>query len=354
MKKIFFALLLILLLAILLFVLWPSPISAVAWTPPVSQGFTGPFEKNERLDEMRFLVQDECIGCEAPVISPDGKYIYAGESDGDILRFDIGGGASTLINNTGGRPLGLHFSPDGDLIIADAKRGLLRCDLQSGDMEILTNAYQDEQMGFVDDLDIDSSGVIYFSDASEKYGYDQVIHDLMEHQAHGALYAYDPATKTTSRLLDDLYFANGVALAEDESYLLFNETGLYSVSKYWLKGAKKGTREYVFDNLPGFPDNIRTGGDGIFWLTLVSPRDPALDDLMPKPGMRNLIMKLPKSIQPAATHYGCIVGITGDGEVKYNFQSSDPAFVEITCVQPYKDKIYLGSLVDTGISYIQL
>ena len=354
MKRILIISLFIVCIALLFLLVWPSPIAAVAWLPEENEGFTGQFEQNERLDAMQFLVKNECVGCEAPVISPDGRFIYAGESDGDILRFGLDGDSATLIGNTGGRPLGMHFSPEGDLIIADAQRGLLRCALASGDIEILTTNYQDLKFGFVDDLDIDSTGLIYFTDASSKYGYDQVIEDLMEHQPHGALYSYEPATRTTTLLLDNLYFANGVALAEDESYLLFNETGDYSVSKYWLKGAKKGQREYVLKNLPGFPDNIRAGGDGVFWLTLVSPRDESLDKLMPKPAIRNLIMKLPKSLQPAATHYACVIGITDDGSVKYNFQSSNPKFIEITCVQPHKDRLYFGSLVDTGIAFLDL
>ena len=354
MKKTLFLILLLILIAAIYLLIAPSPISAVSWSPKEDKGFTGFFAANEKLDELQYLIKDECVGCEAPVISPDGNYIYAGEEDGDILRFNINGGTSQIIANTGGRPLGLHFSPAGDLIVADAKAGLLRCDVNNGDIEILTSTYEDEPLGFVDDLDIDSSGLIYFSDASDAYGFDEVMYDLMEHQPHGALYSYDPETKTTTRLLDDLYFANGVALAVDETYVLFNETGTYSVSKYWLKGTKKGTREYVFDNLPGFPDNIRTGADGIYWLTLVAPRQKSLDDLMSKPDIRNMIMKLPQSVQPAATHYGCVLGITGEGEVRYNFQSTDPKFVEITTVQPFQDKLYLGSLVDTGIAYLQL
>lgn len=37
-------------------------------------------------------------------------------------------------------------------------------------------------------------------------------------------------------LLKDLYFANGVALSKDESFVLVAETFQYRISRYWLKG----------------------------------------------------------------------------------------------------------------------
>ncbi len=177
---------------------------------------------------------------------------------------------------------------------------------------------------------------------------------MMERIPHGALYSYNPATKTTDLLLDELYFANGVALAEDESFVLINETGNVSISKVWLKGPKAGTREFLNDNLPGYPDNVTTGTNGIFWLTLVSPRAQSTDDMMPSPFLRKLIMKLPKSMHPAPIHYACVVGLNANGDVIHNYQSSHPKFVEITSVTEHDGKIYLGSLVDTGIAYIDI
>jgi len=196
--------------------------------------------------------------------------------------------------------------------------------------------------------------VIYFSDASSKYGYSEVIADMMERRPHGALYSYDPGNGKTKLLLDDLYFANGVAISADERFLFINETSNYSFSKYWLKGPKKGTREFINDNLPGFPDNVTLGESGTFWLTLVAPRQQALDDIMPNPKIRSLYMKLPKAMHPGATHYGCIVGLDDNGNVTHNFQSSHPKFVEITSATEHKGWLYFGSLVDTGIARIRI
>ncbi len=354
MKKLLLLLLLIIIVLVLYILIKPSPIDPVAWTPPTNAGFTGPFEMNEKLDRLEFLIRDECEGCEDLAFDSTGLYVYSGNVDGDILQIHLESRETKVVANTGGRPLGMIFDADGKLIIADARKGLLEVDVSIGDVKLLTDSYNGEQLKFVDDLDIDSSGIIYFSDASSKYGYDEVIADLMERRPHGALYAYNPANQQTTLLLDDLYFANGVAISAKEDFLFINETGNYSISKYWLKGPKKGTREFVNDNLPGFPDNITQGASGTFWLTLVSPRQQSLDDIMPNTTLRNLVMKLPKSMHPAPTHYACVVGLDDNGNVTHNFQSSHPKFVEITSVTEHNGKLYFGSLVDTGIGVMDI
>lgn len=354
MKKLVLFLLLAILLVVVVFILTPSPIDPASWDPPINNGFTGEFAANEKLDDLAFLIDDVCIGCEDLAFDTTANVVYSGEVDGDIIRVNLQSKNTEVIANTGGRPLGMQIHPNGELIIADAIKGLLSLNLQSKKVSLLTKSYQDEELKFVDDLDIDTSGVIYFSDASSKYGFDEVMNDIMEHRPHGALYTYDPSTAKTELLLDDLYFANGVALAEDESFLFINETGNVSISKFWLKGPMAGTREFVNDNLPGFPDNITRGSNGIFWLTLVSPRQQSLDDIMPNTFIRKLIMKLPASMHPAPVHYACVVGLDDNGKVKYNYQSSHPKFVEITSVTEHNGKIYFGSLVDTGIAYYSI
>lgn len=66
----------------------------------------------------------------------------------------------------------------------------------------------------------------------------------------GRLLQYDPSTDAVTVLLDGLYFANGVAVAEDESYLVFVETFYSRVNKYYLTGEKKGTVEAIIDGYP--------------------------------------------------------------------------------------------------------
>jgi sugar lactone lactonase YvrE len=57
--------------------------------------------------------------------------------------------------------------------------------------------------------------------------------------------------------------------------------GLYQppfcrIVKYWLKGPKAGSHEIFFDNLPGYPDNIRSDGRGGFWVALHTGRSKVM------------------------------------------------------------------------------
>ncbi len=64
--------------------------------------------------------------------------------------------------------------------------------------------------------------------------------DLAQGAPAGRLLVFDPATRETTVLAKGFYYANGVALAPDESYLLLVETNRIRVNKHWLKGPKVG------------------------------------------------------------------------------------------------------------------
>lgn len=61
---------------------------------------------------------------------------------------------------------------------------------------------------------------------SPPYSSRQFILAFAEGQPEGRLLKYDPATNATTVLLKGLRFANGVALASDESFVLVNELSL--------------------------------------------------------------------------------------------------------------------------------
>ena len=129
------------------------------------------------------------------------------------------------------------------------------------------------------DVDVAADGTIYFTDASSKFPLSAFTADLLEHQPNGRFLAYDPKTKTTRVVLNNLYFANGVAVSPDQSFVLVVETGVYRVRRLWLNGPKQGQADVFIDNLPGFPDGILSNGHDKFWLALVTPRDHVLDRL---------------------------------------------------------------------------
>ena len=351
MKRILLLLLGLLLLALLLFIIWPSPIDPEAWTPPKAPELTGQYQPNDKLANVDILFEGQCDKCEDVAIDSMGR-IYGGQLNGDIVEFANGG--RKILANTGGRPLGLHFDQGKNLIIADAGAGLLSLDVNTGQLTTLVDEYEGKKMIFVDDLEIAKDGTIYFSDASTKWSFAHSTTDILEGRGNGRLYAYYPNTKQTKLLLDDLRFANGIAVAHDQSYVLVNETGRYRTYRYWLTGAKKGQSDLFIENLPGFPDGISQGLDGLYWIALVSPRQQALDDIASNIFMKNLIAKLPAAAQPAAVHYGFVLGVDGNGQVQYNLQDPKGGFAEITSIQQFGGDIYLGSLYEDKIAKYSL
>ena len=95
------------------------------------------------------------------------------------------------------------------------------------------------------------------------------------------LLALSPQAQKPRTLLEDLYFANGVAVSPDQSFVLVAETGKYRIRRVWLKEPKMGQEDIFIDNLPGFPDGISSIGRDNFWLALVTPRQALFDVCFP-------------------------------------------------------------------------
>ena len=344
----------LLLPAVCLFYLlvWPVEIDPVAWDAPIAPAMESSFAKNNFLKNVEILGLNDGIGPEDVAIDDNGN-MYAGYDDGRIIKYDKTGNRIGVFVETFGRPLGMRFDLDGNLIIADAVRGLIKVDMQ-GTLTVLATESDGIPLKFTDDLDIANDGKIYFSDASTRYGIGEDRFDLMEHRPNGRLVVYDPETNKTTTLLDNLYFANGVAMSPDGTFVLFNETYMYRVQKYWIKGEKAGTSEIVIDNLPGFPDNISSNGKGIYWIALFTVRNLLVDNTADKPFIRKMIVRMPELMQPQPEPYGFVLGIDSDGNIIYNLQDpSQDAYSPITSVKEKNGILYFGSLTYPGFARIK-
>src|ERR1044072_7469189 len=242
----------------------PVPIAPAAWTPPVAPTLTGQYQQNTRLSPVQKLSLGEGHKPEDVALDAEGK-IYGGLEDGQIVVLQPDGTQPRVFANTGGRPLGLIFDHSGNLLVADAIKGLLSVN-KSGEVKVLATEADGEKFGCVNDLDVGADGTIYFTDASRKYPLSQFTYDLLEHQPNGRLLALDPPSQRPRTLLRDLYFADGVAVSPDQTFVLVAETGMYRVRRVWLKEPKMGQNDVFIDNLAGFPDGISSNGKHRFWL----------------------------------------------------------------------------------------
>ena len=357
-KKILLALLIVVVVIVGYFAFWPVPIEPCAWMAPPDPGYTGKFAVNERLKGLELLKIAGCHGPEAVAIDDQGL-IYATSHEGFIVRLQADGSKPEKWANTKGRPLGIDFDGKGNVIVADAFRGLLSI-APDGSVTELATVADGIPIRYADDVAVAADGKIYFSDASTKFGAKECggamegsLLDIMEHGGHGRLLCYDPATRKASTLMRGLNFANGVAISHDQKYVLVNETGSYRVVRYWLTGSKKGTSEPIIDDLPAFPDNITRGLDGRFWVALISPRNKLVDSLCEKPFLRKVIQRMPQFMRPRAVAYGHIIAIDGNGRVLEDLQDPNTQYPQNTSVRETKDFLCIGSLVAPALARLR-
>ena len=351
MKK--FASLLVLLIAAaaVYLAITPSPIDPVAWNPPPAPPMTGVLEPNDTLMKAELLGLGQVKGPEDTAVDARGR-VYAGLDDGRVVRLD--NGQVSTFAETGGRPLGMDFDAQGNLIVADAWKGLLKIDAQ-GKIAVLSTEADGVPFGFPDDLDIASDGRIYFSDASSRFHQPDYILDYLETRPHGRLLRYDPASGKTETLLKDLYFANGVTLSANEDFVLVNETYRYRIARYWLKGPKAGQQDIFIDNLPGLPDNLQGDRKGTFWVALPTPRKADADFILGQPWLKRQLTKLPRALLPKPVPYGLVIAVDENGQIVRSLHDTSGQHLRmITSAKPVGDYLYFGSLENDRIGRLKI
>jgi sugar lactone lactonase YvrE len=327
---------------------WPVPIDPVAWDAPVNQGLVDPFGPDNRLGRARAIDLGLHDGPEDVTSGHDGL-LYATTKAGLILQID-GYGNVREFADVGGRALGIETDADGSFVVANAYAGLQRIS-RDGYVESLLSEIDGQPLVYADDLAIADDGTIYFSEASTKFGaqesagtYEGSLLDIIEHGGHGQIISYHPDAGQARLIIDGLQFANGVAISDDQSYLLVAETGSYRILKHWLLGPRAGKTDVLIDNLPAFPDNINNGLNGNFWVGLVAPRVKVLDALSDKPFLRKVVQRLPASVRPKAEPYSHVILIDGDGTVLMNLQDPDAKYPSMTGVYETSNSLFMTRL----------
>lgn len=342
-KRFGLVILLIVVVALGYLLLAPVPIAPAAWTPPAAPALTGQYAQNTRLSPVQKLPLGDGHKPEDVALDNDGK-IYAGFEDGRIMVLQPDGTQPHVFADTHGRPLGLIFDREGNLIVADAIKGLLSVN-KAGEIKLLADEADGAKFGCLNDLDVGADGTIYFTEASNKFPMSQFTNDILEHQPNGRLLALDPQSRRPHTLLRGIYFANGVAVSPDQTFVLVAETGMYRIRRVWIKEPKMGQNDIFIDNLPGFPDGISSNGRDRFWLALVTPRQALFDRMLPYPSVRKIVARLPKFLQPASQRYSFVLGLDPQGRVVENLQNGAPdCFAEISNVVEHNGSLYLGSI----------
>jgi sugar lactone lactonase YvrE len=313
--------------------LWPVAIEPVAWHAPTAPGYTGVHAANTKLTGLHAIDLKGEVGPEHVVFGPDGK-LYTGVESGRIVRMQSDGSGQEVFSSTGGRPLGMAFDASGNLIIADALKGLVSV-AADGKLTVLADAVDGSPIQFADAVVVARSGKIYFTDASTRFSpaewgstLEAATLDVLEQSSTGRVLEYDPLTKVTRVVAHGLSFANGLALNAAEDSVFVCESAKYRVWKIavvatQLDMSKQSAQaSIVFDNLPGYPDNLMRGLDGKYWMGLAGQRNE-LDAMAQRPFLRKIVMRVPRLLWAKPKPYGHVVGFTEDGKVIADYQ--DPS-----------------------------
>lgn len=339
-------------------VAWPVPIEPVAWNAPADEGLSGAYSPNKLLSGAHSIDLGEHDGPEDVTRGTDG-YLYATTRDGAILKISPDHHKILVFAETGGRPLGIEAMADGSFMVANAYVGLQHISTSGVVSNVLTEL-NGHPIAYADDVAVATDGRVFLTDATSKFAaadagdtLDASLVDILEHGGNGSVIEYHPDTGNVRILMDGLSFANGIAISEDQQFLLVAETASYRILKYWLEGPKAGGAEVLLDNLPGFPDNINNGLNGRFWIGLAAPRNALLDKYSGKPFVRKIMLRLPQFLRPQATPSSHVIAIDGDGIVLMDLQDPAARFPLLTGVLETADRLYLSTLTGHGLPWLE-
>jgi ribose transport system permease protein len=326
---------------------------------------TGPFELNDRLSAVEVIAKGEVESPE-DVILDDEDYLYSGNRHGDIIRyFPPEYTRHEVYAHIGGAPLGMSFDRDGNLLVCVGGMGLYKVNKSDRSVELVTDetnrslfsVVDDSRLRLADDLDIAPDGKIYFSEATVRYEMHDWPVDALESRGNGRIICHDPKTGKTTTVLRNLVFPNGVCTSHDGKSILFAESWGCRINRFWLEGPKKGTREVLVDQLPGYPDNINRASDGTYWVAIMGMRSPALDLALSMPSFRRRMARRIAADQwlYPNLNIGCVARFDDQGEVHESlWDRRAENHPMITSMREHKGWLYLGGITNNRIGRVKL
>lgn len=327
--------------------------------PPSAREPGSPYALNDRLRSVEVIGLGQIEGPEDVILDREDN-LYCGTRHGDIVRFFAPDYARhEVFAHIGGHPLGMAFDRTGNLLVCIGGMGLYQVapdkavrKLTDETNRSVFSVVDDSRLRLADDLDIAPDGRVYFSEATVRYEQEEWATDALESRGSGRMICYDPRTGSTRTIIHKLVFANGVCMANDGCSFFFAESWTCSVDRYWFDGPKKGRRERVLSNLPGYPDNINRASDGNYWMALLGMRTPALDLALSMPGFRR---RMARRVAPDMWLYpnintGCVVKFDETGRIIESlWDLGGLNHPMITSMREHRGYLYLGGVSNNRI-----
>ncbi|XP_063831295.1 adipocyte plasma membrane-associated protein Hemomucin-like [Ostrinia nubilalis] len=281
------------------------------------QPFVGALAPNEILNNPEKLYLDKVLG-------PEAFQIYKGEvytsvATGEIVKLSPGGHV-TFVTKIGqpctgikeehicGRILGFVIDEKkNQMYVADAYLGIWKVDLSTDKKELLVSprtAIKGQYPKLFNSVALDGNGNLYWTHSTTDFDLKDGAYSLLTDPT-GRLLQYNAATNHSTVLVDNIWFANGLAVSPDNQFVVVASTCSFKLQKYYINGPKKGKTEDFVVGLPGSPDNVRALPDGsgvlVGLYTVHAPHDPLLTrTLAPVPAARKLLARAQRLVELAA------------------------------------------------------
>jgi len=196
------------------------------------------------------LLSSQFVFTEGPAVDKKGNVFFTDQPRNQIWKYGTDGNLSLYMDSTG-RANGLFFDGQGNLIACSDKHNELWSISPDKKVKVILKAPAGKDFNGPNDLWIDPSGGIYFTDPYYQRQYWTRKKPDLSFQG---LY-YLPKGKTEALLLDStMVRPNGIVASADGKYLYVSDIGTSKTYRYQIKGPGILTDQALF---------ILKGSDGM-------------------------------------------------------------------------------------------
>jgi gluconolactonase len=201
---------------------------------------------------------------EGVMVLPDGT-LYTADGRGSCARI-LRTGKTDVFGDLGGLPNGICIDLQGACIVANIGNGQIQRLFPDGRHEVLATEAGGQRIYAPNFPLVDSRGRIWVSNSTARPDLDEA---LRHPGPDGTIVLWE---RGSARIVADrIYFANGLAMDEDERHLYVAETLLRRVLRFRIDedGSLSGREVYGPWVLApqGFPDGIAFDEAGNLWIT---------------------------------------------------------------------------------------
>lgn len=220
---------------------------------------------------------------EGPAVDRDGS-VYFSDIAGNRILKRTPDGIVSVFRADSGRTNGNTFDGQGRLISCEGgeqgpgRRRIVRTDLKTGQVEVLTERYEGKRYNAPNDVCVDTKGRVWFTDPY--YGTNR---ESLEMDVDG-VYRIDPDGKVTRVLgQPEIERPNGIAMSPDDKtlYLIDSHPRVGGNRKVWAfdvsADGKPANKRLVYDFGKGRGgDGMRLDRQGNLWVAagIITPRGP--------------------------------------------------------------------------------